>query len=103
MPVGRRSVKSMNRLRKEDDMTSQHYHVITKLLVSAAIALGSCVGLAAPASADTNPIGTDPNPFGALSCSCRETAAPGSPALREEMERGIRAGLSASPADRSRI
>jgi hypothetical protein len=77
--------------------------VITKLLVSAAIALGSCVGLAVPASADTNPIRTDPNairtdpnPFGALSCSCRETAPPGSPALGE-MERGIRAGLSASP------
>jgi hypothetical protein len=77
--------------------------MITRLLVSAAIALGSGVGLAAPASADTNPIGTGPNPFGALSCSCRETAAPGSPALREEMERGIRAGLSASPANLSRI
>jgi hypothetical protein len=77
--------------------------VITKLLVSDAIALGSCVGLAAPASADANPIGTDPNPFGALSCSCRETAPPGSPALSEEMERGIRAGLSASPGNPSRI
>jgi hypothetical protein len=39
-------------------MTTQHHHVITKLLVSAAIALGSTVGLAAPAGADTNPIGT---------------------------------------------
>ena len=68
--------------------------MITKLLVSAAIALGSCVGLAAPASADTNPIGTDPNPFGALSCSCRETAPPSSPALGKEIERGIRGGLS---------
>ncbi len=76
-------------------MTTQHYQVITKILVSAAIALGSYVGGAAPASADPNPIGTDPNPFGALSCSCRETAPAGSPALREEIDRGIRAGLSA--------
>ena len=69
--------------------------MITKLLVSAAIALGSSVGAAAPASANPNPIaGTDPNPFGALSCSCQETAPAGSPALREEdIERGIRAGL----------
>jgi hypothetical protein len=80
-------------------MTTQHHQVITKILVSAAIALGSCVGGAAPASADPNPAGAAPNPFGALSCSCRETAPPGSPALREEMERGIRAGLSASPGN----
>jgi hypothetical protein len=76
-------------------MTTPHYQVITKMLVSAAIAVGSCVGGAAPASADPNPIGTDPNPFGALSCSCQETASAGSPGLREEIDRGIRAGLSA--------
>ena len=69
--------------------------VLTKIVVIGAIALGSWVGAAAPANADANPIGTDPNPFGALSCSCRETAPTGSAALREEMERGIRAGLSA--------
>jgi hypothetical protein len=79
--------------RKGDDMTTQHHQVITKIPVSAAIALGSCLGGAAPASA--NPIPTDPNPFGALSCSCRETAPPGSPAPGEEVERGIRNGLSA--------
>jgi hypothetical protein len=94
----------------DDDMTTQHHRVITKILVSAAIALGSYVGGAAPASADPNPILTDPNPiltdpnpFGALSCSCRETVPPGSPARREEMERGIRAGLSASPDNRSHV
>jgi hypothetical protein len=80
-------------------MTTQHHQVITKILVSAAIALGSCVGAAPPASADPNPIGTDPadpNPFGGLSCnSCQETAPPGSPALREEIERGLREGHSA--------
>jgi hypothetical protein len=142
MPVGRRTIKSMNRLcnrlttlhtnkghemvafmrcvpavkhsdarsvvrgikpyhrfisRKEDDMTTQHHQVITKILVSAAIAVGSLVGAAAPASAGPNPSGTEPNPFSALSCSCRETAPPGNPALTEEMEKGIWGGLSASP------
>jgi hypothetical protein len=76
--------------RKEDDMTTQHRRAITKILFSAAIALGSSVGAAAPASADPNAIG------GGLSCSCQETAPPGSPAQREEeIERGIRAGLAA--------
>jgi hypothetical protein len=78
---------------KEDDM-------ITKILVSAAIALGSCVAGAALVRAETNPFGADPNPFGALSCSCPEAASPGSPALTEEMERGIWGGLSASPSNR---
>jgi hypothetical protein len=77
---------------KEDDM-------ITKILVSAAIALGSCVGGAALVRAETN-VGTDPNPLGALSCSCPEAASPGSPALTEEIERGIWGGLSASPSNR---
>jgi hypothetical protein len=75
-------------------MRTQHYQVITKVLVSAAIAVVSYVGGAAPASANPNTIDTNPNPFGTLSCSCRETAPAGSPALREETDRGIRAGLS---------
>lgn len=70
-------------------MTTPHHQLITKILVSAALALGSCVGLAAPASADANP-------FGAPSCNCPETAPPGNPAVREEIEQGIRAGLSAA-------
>jgi hypothetical protein len=70
-------------------MMTQH-HVITKILVSAAIALGAFVGAAAPASADPNATGgTDPNPFGGLSCNCQQTAPPGSSALGE-IERGIR-------------
>ena len=77
-------------------MTTQHRRVITKIVVSAAIALGSIVG-AVPASADPKAIGgTDPNPFGGLSCSCQEKAPPGSPAQsEEEIQTGIRAGLSA--------
>jgi hypothetical protein len=78
-------------------MTTRHRRVITKILVGAAIALGSSVEAAAPASADPNVIGgTDPKSFGGISCSCQETAPPGSPAQREEeIERGIRVGLSA--------
>jgi len=76
-------------------MTTQHHKVITKILVSAAIALGCWVGGAAPASADPNSTGTAANPFGGLTCSCQETAPPGSPALREEINRGIREGHSA--------
>ena len=75
-------------------MTTQHHHVITKILVSAAIALGSCVGLAAPASADTNPIGTDPNPFGALSCSCQTPASVTSPDVTDQINRGIQDALT---------
>lgn len=82
-------------IRKEGDVKTQHHHVITKILVSAAIALGFFVGGAAPASADTNAIGTDQNPFSGLTCNCRETAPAGSPALTDEINRGIREGRSA--------
>lgn len=72
--------------------------LIAKTLISAAIVLGSSVGGAAPASADTDPVSADPNPFSALSCNCQQEAPPDSPALRqEEIDRGIQAGLTASP------
>jgi hypothetical protein len=67
---------------------------INKILVSAAIVLGASVGIAAPASADPNPASAGTNPFGALSCSCRETAPADSPVLKDEIHRGIREGLS---------
>jgi hypothetical protein len=70
--------------------------MITKLLVSGAIVLGAIVGVAgaAPASAD-NPSqpGTDPNPFAALTASAPRTAPPG-PALTQELNQGILAGLA---------
>jgi hypothetical protein len=81
--------------RKKDDMTTQHHQVITKILASAAIALGFCIVGAAPASADPNPAGNGPNPYGGLHCSCHETAPPGSAALRAEIARGLREGHSA--------
>jgi hypothetical protein len=68
--------------------------MITKILVGAAIALFACVGGAAPASGEPNPVSTDPSPFSALSCNCQETTPAGS--AREEIDRGIQDGLHAS-------
>jgi hypothetical protein len=88
-------------------MTTQYHQVMTKILIAVAVAvavavvvvvavaLDSSVGEAAPVGADPNPIGSAPNSFGGLSCSCRETAPPGSPVLREEIEQGIREGRTA--------
>jgi len=91
------AIKSHHRFisRKEDDMTTRHHQVTTRILIGGAVALGLYVGGAAPAGADPNPIGSAPNPFGALTCSCRQTAPPGSPAAREEIERGLRESRSA--------
>lgn len=70
--------------------------VIKRALFSAAIALGLFVAGAAPARADPNENGIDSGPFGTLGCNCRETAPAGSPALMDEIDRGIREGLTAS-------
>ena len=86
---------------EEDDMTTHHHRAITKILVGAGIVLGVCVGGTATARADANPAGTDSNPFGALSCSCQQTAPPGGPAMTGQIEQGIRAGLAASPGNSS--
>ena len=74
--------------------------LITKIIVSAAIALVSCVGRAAPASAvscagGVAPVVAGSDPFRILSCSCRETAPVRGPALREEeLKRGILDGYA---------
>ena len=68
---------------------------ITKVLVSAAIAVGFLIGGAAQASADPNAFGTDPNPFSGFSASRQETAPAGSPARSAEINRGLREGHSA--------
>ena len=68
---------------------------IKKILVSAAIAVGFLVGGAAQASADPNTFGADPNPFSGFSSSRHETAPADSPALSEEINRGLRKGHSA--------
>jgi hypothetical protein len=67
--------------------------LFTNLLVGAAVVLGCCVA-AAPANADPNPSGTQPNPFAGLTCSC-QTAPVGGTATTAELDRGMRAALSA--------
>lgn len=66
--------------------------LLTKILLSAAIAVISCIGVAAPAGAVSCVRGAAPvagsGPFGILSCSCRETAPARDPALREEIKTG---------------
>jgi hypothetical protein len=57
--------------------------VITKLLFGAAIARCPGVTGAAPASADPHSVGSDPNLFSTLSCSCPETSPAGSPVWRD--------------------
>ncbi|WP_256714845.1 hypothetical protein [Mycobacterium colombiense] len=58
-----------------------------------ALALG--VSSVATASAST-----DPNPFSHLSCACKDSDPPGSPALPDKINQGIQQGVSASPAAR---
>ncbi|MEB3981272.1 hypothetical protein OQ968_08365 [Mycobacterium sp. 663a-19] len=76
-------------------MLTGNRHAIAKLLVSAAIALGSCVAGAAPAGADVKPASPDPSPFAALSCSYPQTAPPNT--MTGQLEQGILAGLAANP------
>jgi hypothetical protein len=76
--------------------TNPYRRVITKMLVGAAVALGAGLAWAAPAAADPNAISTDPSPYGTLGCNCRETAPAHSPQLSEEINRGLREGLTAS-------
>ena len=68
--------------------------MITKMLGSTAIALASLVVGAAPAFADPNPSDTHQNPFGGLTSLSRETVPAGGSALAQEIDRGLRDGLS---------
>ena len=61
----------------------------------AAVALGPWLGAAARAGADPDAMDPGPSPFSSLSCGCREAAPADGPAERQEIERGIREGLSA--------
>ena len=75
--------------------------LITKTLISAAIVVGSCVVGAAPASADPSSPANQPNPFGTLTCSCQKIAPASRQALGQQVDRGIRDGLSAIPGNRN--
>ncbi len=70
--------------------------MITKPLISGALAVAICIGESAPVSADPRSVGGDPHKFNVLSCSCQETAPTGSPVWRGEVDQGIEQGLSRS-------
>jgi hypothetical protein len=76
--------------------TDPHRRMIAKILVGAAIALGAGLAGAAPAAADPNAISTDPSPDGTLGCNCRATTPAPSPQLSDEINRGMREGLTVS-------
>jgi len=61
--------------------------LITKVLVSGAIALAAAVGAAAPA-------GADPTLFGVLSCGCQEPAPSDSAIFSDHVKQGIQQGLT---------
>ncbi len=67
---------------------------IAKMLGGLATAAGLVAGTA-PAHADPDAAGADPNPFATLHCGCREVAPADSADPRDEIKRGIREGLSA--------
>jgi hypothetical protein len=66
--------------------------MFTKVLLSVSIAAGFCIGAAAPATAED-----ESNVFGTLTCSCSQTAPPGSSAL-SEINRGLQHARSAELA-----
>ena len=73
---------------------ANHHRFIAKVLVSTAVVFGALIGASAPASADPNTAGANPHAFSALSCDCQETAPADSPLLKDDIDRGIRNGLS---------
>jgi hypothetical protein len=62
--------------------------VITKVVFSAAIALGAAMTVATPA-------GADPSSFGTLGCSCTPPVdvPHGKPAVKDQLNQGIQSGL----------
>jgi hypothetical protein len=68
---------------------------LAKMLGGFAIATSCCVAGAAPAPADPDAHGAEPNPYGTLRCGCPDAAGPDSAERRNEINRGIRQGLSA--------
>ncbi len=75
-------------------MSITHCQVLATTLVNAGVALACWMGGAAPASADPNSAGAEPNPFGGLSCDCPTTAPVGGGTGRDALDRGFRSGLA---------
>ena len=67
--------------------------MITEIIISAAVVAFASVGLAPT-------ISTEPPSFGVLSCSgdCRELHAPGTVALKREIELGVLEGELSAPS-----
>jgi hypothetical protein len=61
--------------------------VVSRILVGVALAVGRAVAIPAPAGADLSV-------FNDLSCRCPQTVSNGGISLTEQLQRGIRAGLS---------
>jgi hypothetical protein len=61
--------------------------LVSKILVSAALAVGAAVAIAAPA-------GADPSVFNDLSCSCPQTVSNGGSSVADQINRGIQSGLA---------
>ena len=61
--------------------------MITKVVFTVAITLGTCLAMPTPASAD-------PSSFGTLSCNCTQPidVPHGKPAVKYQASRGIRSG-----------
>ncbi|MEE6177517.1 hypothetical protein [Mycobacterium sp. 050134] len=70
-----------------DDEPPRPHRLVAATLIGLAAAFS--VGVAGAPSASA-----DPSAFGALSCNCQETAAPGSPARKNEVARGIQQSLA---------
>lgn len=81
------------------DMKRKPLTVITRTLTCAALIVVFFATTRTLASADPSPSGGDPQLFGGLSCSCSEAAPDGSPALKREIRRGIRQGLTVRQRD----
>ena len=60
--------------------------MVSKILVSAALAVGAAVAIAPPA-------GADPSVFNDLSCSCPQTVSNGGSSVADQINRGIQSGL----------
>jgi hypothetical protein len=61
--------------------------LVSKILVSAALVVGTAVAMAAPA-------GADPSVFNDLSCSCPQTVSNGGSSVADQINRGIQSGLA---------
>jgi hypothetical protein len=71
--------------------------LITKVVFTVAITLGTGLAVATPASAD-------PSSFGTLSCNCTQPidVPHGKPAVKEQVNRGIQSGRSSLPGGQVR-